>query len=274
MLFTNNIFASEDENHGDKQLTSSKNTLNFRDLLRPPPSSSTSNSSKPPFIKTLIFCTYVADWNWLAAELALCCSKSIHETEQTKVFVIINWLPETCNTENSIPSSDGGTFSERIREIVIGKGNPLLERKITLVHPALVGGLMHAKMMIVQFSDFCYSRIVIGSANLTLDDWCNLRQGFFMTEGKLLSVVDDDNDETVPPSKEASHHNHHQFGKEVEDVLLWLSLPKTTVYSLQLSKLHFPDLHPHPHLYHFRFVPLLCYHFHSVGFVVDETKVC
>lgn len=100
---------------------------------------------------------------------------------------------------------------------------------------------MHVKLTVVQFETLhnegvaarSFTRVVIGSANLTADDWCNLRQGFFVAEsnwgGSKIQPADSaacDGDSAVASSA---------FGNQVEDVLRWLSLPLEIVSSLRLS---------------------------------------
>jgi hypothetical protein len=239
-LFSNQVFIQHHQEGSHRHAPQ----ITFRDILSPKNlirNAAKSSEDAITKIKTLIICTYICDWNWFAAELALC----PFITPQTEVIVIINWLPETCNTEDPIIDPKfSGVFSEGVRQISIGIPGTKIERKITVIHPALVGGLMHVKLTLVQFAstaenhqETIFTRVVIGSANLTLDDWCNLRQAFFVAEGQLLLR---ENSKDADETKSKTNSN---FGFEVEEVLLWLSLPKEIIQNqLRLSTHSWPTV--------------------------------
>lgn len=113
--------------------------------------------STSPLKRVRLF-SYIVDWEWIL---------NILPPNLEHLFFCVNWVPETQNSENPLPKR----WKEGTREM------EYLGRHFVVHHPVLAGGLQHAKLLLFEFDD--YLRVVVTSANLTLDDWSNLGQIFW-----------------------------------------------------------------------------------------------
>ena len=239
-IFKNDVFVASDPRADLNDEPRRAHQLRFRDMLSPqrlvPDARHASGATAPtpPMLRSALFCSYVVDWEWLALELALAPAVTAASQQQgdsaATISVVVNWAPETYNSEDALPQF----FSEGCRVVTVTPGTPTA-RAIRVIHPPLGGGLMHVKLAVLDFGDFV--RVVVGSANLTCDDWCNLHQAFFVAEGTPLASP-------IDVSDDAAAAGASPFGAEVESALGWMAVPPELVSAFRLRDLCWPTLPP------------------------------
>lgn len=134
--------------------------ITFADILSPPAQIGAIS------LQSALFITYICDWEWF---LPLIANVPGH------IHMVLNWLPETSDSEQPL----GTPFAQGTRQNLTHKC--CQTRPMDVTHPALTdNSLMHIKMFCLDFGSWI--RIVVGSANLTLDDWEGLSQALWVQE--------------------------------------------------------------------------------------------